>query len=253
MFCGAVARGAILGSAVFGSAASLSVVFHNHQVVALGFCCAEEFGGAPQVAATALRLHADEVGAEQTFHDLLAKRQPREKVGRRERNMQEEADLHIGPLLTQHFGQELQVIVVNPDGGAGGGDRSHRIAKSSVHLHIAVPPCAMKLGRAHAVVVERPDGGVGHARVIKLCLGTAERHRQKRHVFVAFVELGGGIACHASPADPVERSQIVQAREHGRHQTARARLPLVLGRRPAHGQPIGSNHEMRCALRGCAL
>ena len=145
MFGGAVARGAVFGSAVFGSAVFCggivgSAVSHDHQVVALGFCRAEEFGSAPQVAATALRLHADEVGAEQTFHDLLAKRQPREKVGRRERNMQEEADLHIGPLLAQHFGQELQVIVMHPDGGAGGGDRSHRIAKSSVHLHIAVPP-----------------------------------------------------------------------------------------------------------------
>ena len=167
--------------------------------------------------------------------------------------MQEEADLHIGPLFAQHFGQELQMVVVHPDGGAGGGDRHHSIAKSSVHLHIAVPPCAMKLRRAHAVVIERPDCGVGHARVVELCLGTAERHRQKRHVFIALVELCGRISCYSRPADPVQRGQIIQAREHCRHQTARARLPLVLGWRPTHGQPIGSNHEMRCALRRCAL
>ena len=61
------------------------------------------------------RVEADEVGAEQAFEQLLAPRQDAEDLGRRKRDVQEEADARARHALAQHARHEHQLIVVDPD------------------------------------------------------------------------------------------------------------------------------------------
>ena len=69
----------------------------------------EKFDAAPG------NLEADEVGAEQSLEDLAPPRQLHEELLRRERDVEEEADRHVGAQRAQHHRHELQVVVVHPD------------------------------------------------------------------------------------------------------------------------------------------
>ena len=57
-----------------------------------------------EVLGAAGHLEADQVGAEQPFEDLAPPRQLLEQLGRRERDVQEEADAQVGAQLAQHRG-----------------------------------------------------------------------------------------------------------------------------------------------------
>ena len=104
----------------------------------------------------------------------VAPRQPDEQLDRRERDVQEEADPDVRPQLPQHPGHQLQLVVVHPDGRAGGGDVRRALREPPVDLPVGVPPLPVELGVGHGVVVERPEGGVGEALVVGLDLVGAD-------------------------------------------------------------------------------
>ena len=58
---------------------------------------------AHEVRGAAGQLEADQVGAEQALEDLAAPRQLLEQLGRRERDVQVEADPQVGAQLAQHL------------------------------------------------------------------------------------------------------------------------------------------------------
>ena len=78
----------------------------------------EELGGRRgEVGDAARGLEADQVAAEQTLDDLGPPRQPGEQLERRERDVEEESDRQIGPLLAEHRRHQLELVVVHPHGG----------------------------------------------------------------------------------------------------------------------------------------
>ena len=68
-----------------------------------------------EVLGPARQLEPDQVGAQQSLQDLAAPGQLLEQLGRRERDVQEEADPQVGTELAQHLGNQLELVVLHPD------------------------------------------------------------------------------------------------------------------------------------------
>ena len=85
-----------------------------------------------EVRMSARGLEPDEVGTEHALEDLAPAGEAAEQLGRRERDVQEERDAHVGPPRPQHRGHELQVVVVHPDRGAGRGDGGDLVGEALV-------------------------------------------------------------------------------------------------------------------------
>ena len=134
---------------------------------------------AHEVAGAAGELEADQVGAEQPLEDLAAPRQLAEELGGRERDVQVEADAQVGPQVAQHLRHQLQLVVLDPDGGALGGHLGGLLGEAPVDRDVGVPPLAVELRLGHHVVVERPQGAVGEALVELLDLLGAQVHRDQ--------------------------------------------------------------------------
>ena len=129
---------------------------------------------AHEVLGGAGELEADQVGAEQALEDLAPPRQLAEQLGRRERDVQVEADPQVGAQLAQHRGHQLELVVLHPHDRALGGVLRGGVGEALVDRHVGVPPLAVELRLGHEVVVERPEGGVGEALVELLDLLLAE-------------------------------------------------------------------------------
>ena len=132
---------------------------------------------ADEVGGVAGALEADEVGAEQALDHLLAPRQLREQLERRQRDVVEVADPQVRPQLAQHLGDQLQLVVVHPHGGAAGGLRGGRLGEPPVDPLVGLPPVPVERGRLDDVVVQRPQGVVGEALVelLEVVLGEHAR------------------------------------------------------------------------------
>ena len=150
-------------------------------------------------------LEADEVRAEHPLDDLLAPRQLHEQLLRRQRDVQEEADPQIGPQRAQHGRHEVQLVVVHPHGRALRGHRRGEVGEALVGLDVALPPLAAELGRAHGVVVERPQRAVREALVEALDLAGVEADRRQPHA--AVVERLRGRPGDARPSRPTIRAR----------------------------------------------
>ena len=126
-----------------------------------------------EVLGRARPLEADHVGAEQPLEDLAAPRQLLEQLGGRERDVQEEADAHVGAELAQHRRDQLHLVVVHPHGGVLGGHLGGLVGEPLVDPDVGVPPLAVELRLGDDVVVERPQRGVGEPLVELLDLVSA--------------------------------------------------------------------------------
>ena len=156
-----------------------------------------------EVGGAAGQLEADQVGAEQPLEQLAPPRQLLEQLGRRERDVQVEADPQVGPELAQHLRDQLHLVVVHPHQGALVGQLGGLVGEPLVDLDVGVPPLAVELRLGHQVVVERPQGGVGEALVVALDLLGGHRHRvQVEAVGLERLEVLLGAARPAHP-DPV--------------------------------------------------
>src|SRR6478736_3870081 len=71
-------------------------------------------------------------------------RQLREELDRREGDVVEPPDAHVGPQLAQQRRHELQLVVLHPDGRALGGDLGHRLGEAPVDGLVARPPLAVE-------------------------------------------------------------------------------------------------------------
>ena len=86
-----------------------------------------------------LALEPEQIGAEQSLHDLLAPRHAGEQFVRRERDVVEEADPHVGAPVAEHLRHELQVIVVDPHHRVVAARPPQRVGEALVHRHVGVP------------------------------------------------------------------------------------------------------------------
>ena len=197
-----------------------------------------------EVLGAAGQLEADQVGAEQALEDLAAPGQLLEQLGRREGDVQEEADVEVGPELAQHLRDELELVVVHPDrgalrrpvGGVGG--------EPPVHRDVGVPPLPVELRLRHHVVVERPEGGVGEPLVEALDLVGRQGDRVELHA-VVLEGLQPALGA-ARPADPDAVVGPHHRLDRGDQATGRG-PPLGLAVGPGDAvdrQPVGDDHEV---------
>ena len=77
-------------------------------------------GGAHEVPGVAAALEAHQVRAQQAVDDRAAPRELGEDFRRRERDVVEEPDLQVRPGLPEHLRDQLELVVLHPDGGALG-------------------------------------------------------------------------------------------------------------------------------------
>lgn len=92
--------------------------------------------------------------------------------------MVEEADPHVGAEQPDHVRNQLQMIVVDPDGGSKGGRSDGRLREAGIDRLVCAPPRAMVLRSDDEVVVERPEHAIGEPLVIgsMLCLSQGDRN-----------------------------------------------------------------------------
>ena len=207
-----------------------------------------------EVLGAAGQLEADQVGAEQALEDLAAPGQLLEQLGRREGDVQEEADVEVGPELAQHLRDELELVVVHPDGGALRRPVGGMGGEPPVDGDVGVPPLAVELRLRHRVVVERPEGGVGEPLVEALDLLGRQGDRVELHAVV--VERLQPALGAARPADPDAVVGPHHRLDRG-DQAAGRRPPLRLTVGPGDAvdrQPVGDDHEVcghHLTLGGC--
>ena len=185
-------------------------------------------------------LKADEVRAEHPLDDLPAPRELHEELLRRQRDVQEEADPQIGPERAQHGRHEVQLVVVDPDRRALRGHGRGEVGEALVRLDVALPPLAAELGRAHGVVVERPQRAVREALVEALDLTRVEPDRRQPHA--AVVERLRGRPGDPGPADPRTVPSLDDRRQRA-HQPAWAHFPgAVVG--PHDGEAVRDDDDL---------
>ena len=190
------------------------------------------------------KLEADQVGTEEALEELSAPGDLLEELGRRERDVQVEADAQVGAELAQHLRDQLELVVLDPDGGALGGDLGTLLGEPLVDPLVAVPPLAVELRLGHDVVVERPQGAVGEALVVLLDVLGAHRHRQQMEPVV--LERLEVLVGATGPADP---DAVVgpQDRFEGADQASWGASPRLRAVRHLHsidGEPIGHDYQV---------
>ena len=197
-----------------------------------------------EVGGAAGQLEADQVGAEQALEQLAPPGQLLEQLGRRERDVQVEADPQVRPELPQHLRHQLHLVVVHPDQRTLVGQLGGLVGEALVDLDVGVPPLAVELRLGHQVVVERPQRAVGEALVVALDVLGGHRHRvEGQAVVLERLEVLLGAARPAQP-DPVVGAH------HGldrRHQPARGGPPRERPVRlldPVDRQPVRDDHEV---------
>ena len=198
-------------------------------------------------------MESDEVGAEQALDDLAPPRHLHEQLDRRERDVQEEADGEIGAQHPQHLRHQLQLVVLDPDGGALRGGLRGGLGETPVHLDVGVPPFTSVLRLDDHVVVQRPQSGVGEALVVVGDLLTAERHG----IEVETV-LDDGFEVDVGDAGPAHPRPLVAAQDRfeGGDEPAGAALPAgrTVGKSfEVDRQAIGDHDEVGASVYGAGL
>src|SRR5690606_14629234 len=85
------------------------------------------------------RPRSDESGPEQASQQRVPPGQGLQDLHRRERDVEEEADLRPREGLSQEFRKKTQVVIVDPDAVAFPVDARHEVREALVHLRVGPP------------------------------------------------------------------------------------------------------------------
>ena len=187
------------------------------------------------------------IGAEQALDDLPPRRQLHEQLLRRKRDVQEEADAHVGAQLSQrHLRDELKLVAscthtVAPGAAAA----AALLGVAAVDRSVGLPPRPVEGGRADRVVIKGPERAVGVADVEVLVVPPRSvgwpaalrsprscRGRSRRRCF---------------PDHPIqipERSRSAGGSGGDRGREARVPAHIVLRLDHVHREPVGDNYEV---------
>ncbi len=204
--------------------------------------------GPQEVRGVGPALEPQQVRAEQPLHHQPPPGQLGEDLIAGKGDVVEEPDADVAALLPQHPRDQLQLVVVHPDGRARRGVGRRGLREAPVDRDEGLPPPAVELRRRDDVVVERPQRRVAEAlvEVPDLRLGQADPD-QVQAIGLKRPRLGARIA---GPADPRAAGLAHDGLEGG-DQPAGTRPPDGLAARaldPVHRQPAGHYHEV--AVRG---
>jgi hypothetical protein len=155
-----------------------------------------------EVARVALDVEADQVAGEQAAKQLAVPgAEPKDVVGG-EGNVHEEGDPLAERELTEVFGNEHQMVVVDPDQLSLACVLGGQPGEALVDLLVALPVPALETGQGGKGVEERPQGPVGEAVVVEGDLAVAQQNRHHVVVLHPGREAFARLDLDSGPADP---------------------------------------------------
>jgi hypothetical protein len=156
----------------------------------------------------------------------------------------EEADAHVAAQLAQHPRDQLELVVVHPDGRPGVGLFGRGLREAAVDYDVRLPPAAVEPRRRDDVVVERPQRRVAEALVEMPDLGIGQAEPDELQA--VRLERPGGRPGVAGPADPDAAGLAHHRLERGDQSTRTGPPggPAVGVLDPVHRQPAGHHHEI---------
>ena len=199
-----------------------------------------------EVAQIVAGLKAEQVVGAHRLHQLIVPRQGDVDLGRRERDVQEEADPALDAEPAQLLPHRDQVVVVHPDQIVVAQIRVELLGEQLVDLAVGDVPVAIEAREIEPVVEQRPERAVGEAAVVALEGSRREVDRDVGDVAGAR-DLGdrrGGIGLLAAPAEP-DAAGLAQGGQDADRQPARGRGPAARDRRDAIGDDDEAAHRAR--------
>ena len=168
---------------------------------------------APEVGGVALGLEADEVEGAEAAGEPLVLRQRGEDLGRRERDVQEEAHPPFPARGAQLGAHQQEVVVVHPDDVVGAGELRQQPGEAAVDRLVGGELGLVEMREVGAVVEHRPERAVGVAEVVAVVLGLREVGEREVDVVLGEEPDPAGLALEhlARPAEP-DRRRARQAR-----------------------------------------
>ncbi len=205
-----------------------------------------------EVGCGPLHLEPDKVGAQQPFQYRSPPRQLEEQLLGWEWDMQVEPDTQVGPHCSEHLRNQLQVVIVNPDGCSGRCRVRHGARIAIVYRHVRVPPLPVERRAANRVVIQRPEGGVREPEVELLELFVIETNRTQLDPRVL------GWHCRLDPAPRPADPHTGPARQHRRQrgrQATWAQIPmhLTVAFNALHRQSVGDHDQLGYLRPGARL
>ena len=189
---------------------------------------------AAEVRGVALGLKADEVEGAEAAGEALVLRQRGEDLGRRERDVQEEAHAPLPAGGAQLGAHQQEVVVVHPDDVVGAGELRQQPGEAAVDRLVGGELGLVEVREVDAVVEDRPERAVGVAEVVAVVLGLGQVGERVVDVLLGEEADAAGLALDglAGPAEP----DAARAR--------RARRPA-----PPPGRRRAGRRATRCGSR----
>jgi hypothetical protein len=186
-----------------------------------------EDGGA-EVGEVPVGLKGGVVGPQHTEEELLAVGEDPEDLRRREGDVEEEADRHVGHRFPEEAGKQHEVVVVHPDEIPGLETVDYGVAEAVVGLDIGLPASRGVLQERRELVEQRPEGLVRVALVETGGEGAGEVHRDEAALALPAVQSRlafevGSLGTFPRPAEP-QSSGALDDRPEGGDEAPGARL-----------------------------
>ena len=166
-------------------------------------------------------LKADQVIFEERLQQPLVLGNRHQDVWWRKRNMEEETDLGVHATRAQPRPKRDEMIVLDPDEVVGLQHRRKHLSKPVIDSPVAVDAFLSKEGEIEPIMVNRPQSGVGEAKVILAVIAFRERRRRERQGVelrarrVDFRIVGDDLAIPPKP----ERASLTQGVENTNPET----------------------------------
>ena len=159
---------------------------------------------APEVRSVAVGLEADEVEGAEAAGEALVLRQRGEDLGRRERDVQEEAHAPVPARGAQLLAHQQEVVVVHPDDVVGAGELRQQPGEAAVDRLVGGELGLVEMREVDAVVEDRPERAVGVAEVVAVVLGLGQVGERVVDVALGEEADAAGFALDrlAGPAEP---------------------------------------------------
>ena len=179
---------------------------------------------AAEVRGVALGLEADEVEGAEAAGEPLVLRQRGEDLGRRERDVQEEAHPPFPARGAQLGAHQQEVVVVHPDDVVGTGELRQQPGEAAVDRLVGGELGLVEVREVDAVVEHRPERAVGVAEVVAVVLGLGQVGEREVDVVLGEEPDPAGLALErlARPAEP-DAAALGQRVGQRHRQTAGAR------------------------------
>ena len=180
---------------------------------------------AAEVRGVALGLEADEVEGAEAAGEPLVLRQRGEDLGRRERDVQEEAHPPFPARGAQLGAHQQEVVVVHPDDVVGTGELREQPGEAAVDRLVGGELGLVEVREVGAVVEHRPERAVGVAEVVAVVLGLREVGEREVDVVLGEQPDPAGLALEhlARPAEPDAAAALGQRVGERHRQAAGAR------------------------------